>query len=99
MNQHEASPPAEAAPVATAPEAEVAAPAPEPWTPERVSSWNAYYDLYVVLGVLLLVFLAASTRITASTIWTALRAGQLTAERGAPVTADPFSYTMEGRPW
>ena len=32
-----------------APETE-AEPPPEPWTPERVSEWNAYYDFYVKLA-------------------------------------------------
>ncbi|MGE3820347.1 MAG: hypothetical protein AB7I30_13115, partial [Isosphaeraceae bacterium] len=66
---------------------------PEPWTPERVVEWNAYYDIYVVLGVLLLAFIVSANRITHSSIWTQLQAGRLIAEAGAPVTTDPFSYT------
>ncbi len=31
------------------PEPEAETP-PEPWTPERVSEWNAYYDIYVLLA-------------------------------------------------
>jgi tetratricopeptide (TPR) repeat protein len=80
-------------------EAEAPAPPPEPRTPERVTAWNAYYDVYVALGVLLLVFLVSATQITNASIWTWLRTGQLIAARGAPVRSDPFSYTMEGRPW
>ena len=29
---------------------EATEPEPEPWTPARVTEWNAYYDLYVALG-------------------------------------------------
>ena len=36
-----------------------AEPPPEPWTPERVSEWNAYYDFYVKLAALLLVFMVS----------------------------------------
>ena len=74
-------------------------PAPEPWTPERVLAWNRYYDLYLIAGVLLLVFLASATRINNSTIWAQLRAGRLIAERGTPLATDPFSETFQGRPW
>lgn len=72
---------------------------PEPWTPERVSEWNAYYDVYVVLGVLLLVFFASANKITNASIWPQLQLGRLIIDRGAPVTTDPFSYTQDGKPW
>jgi tetratricopeptide (TPR) repeat protein len=71
----------------------------EPLTPERVSEWNAYYDLYVMLGVLLLVFVASANKITHSSIWNQLQVGRLIASQGAPVTTDPFSYTEAGKPW
>lgn len=74
-------------------------PEPEPWTPERVSEWNAYYDLYVMLGVLLLAFIASANRITHSAVWTQLRVGQIIAATGRPVTTDVLSYTEEGKPW
>ena len=84
----------------TAAEVEVEAPPePELWTPERASEWNAYYDLYVMLGVLLLVFMVSANRITHSSIWNQLQVGQLIAARGAPVTTDLFSYTQAGKPW
>lgn len=72
---------------------------PEPWTPERVLEWNAYYDLYVVLGVLLLAFLGSSNLITTSTTWAQLRVGRLIAETGGPVTAEPFALVQSGQPW
>jgi tetratricopeptide (TPR) repeat protein len=76
-------------------------PAPEPWTAERVREWNSYYDLYVVLGVVLLAFIASANKISHSTIWSQLKAGQVMAAKGMPVplTTDLFSYTMEGKPW
>jgi tetratricopeptide (TPR) repeat protein len=85
------------APDAGAPEVEE--PQPEPWTPERVLEWNAYYDLYVMLGVLLLAFVAASNRIAHSAIWADLQVGRIIAATGAPVTTDLFSFTEEGKPW
>lgn len=83
--------------IETEPEVEEAA--PEPWTAERVSEWNSYYDLYVVLAVLLLVFLASANKITHSSIWNQLQVGRQIAAQSAPVTTDPFSYTEEGKPW
>lgn len=80
-------------------EAEVpAAPAPVPWTGERVLEWNRYYDWYVVAGVLLLVLVGAIHPITNPSLWTDLQSGNLIAARG-PVTTDPFSYTMAGKRW
>lgn len=76
-----------------------AAPEPEPWTAESVSRWNAYYDLYVLLGVLLLVFLASANRITHSGIWPQLQVGRIIAATGRPVTTDLFSYTEAGKAW
>jgi tetratricopeptide (TPR) repeat protein len=81
------------------PPAESPEPEPEPWTPERVSEWNAYYDLYVLLGALLLAFVVSANKINQSSLWTQLKAGQLIAEQGRPLTSDPFSYTEQGRPW
>ncbi|SIN80344.1 hypothetical protein SAMN05444166_0958 [Singulisphaera sp. GP187] len=81
--------------------AESPPPAPEPWTGERVREWNAYYDLYVVLGVVLLVFVASANKISHSSIWSQLKAGQVIAAKGVPVplVTDPFSYTMQGKRW
>lgn len=81
--------------------AETPPPAPEPWTGERVREWNAYYDLYVVLGVVLLVFVASANKISHSSIWSQLKSGQVMAAKGVPVplVADPFSYTMQGKRW
>jgi tetratricopeptide (TPR) repeat protein len=82
-------------------EPEAAEPQPEPWTPARVSEWNAYYDVYVMLGVLLLTFVAASNRITTSnsSLWSRLQVGRTIAAKAAPVTTDTFSFTQEGKPW
>lgn len=74
-------------------------PEPEPWTPARVSEWNAYYDLYVVLGVVLLAFVASANRISHSSIWTYLKAGQIMAAKGTPLVSDVFSYTESGHRW
>ncbi len=73
-------------------------PAPEPWTPERVTAWNRYLDRYVAGGVLLLVLLAAIHPIEHTSLWVDLRAGELVAKSGPPTT-DPFSYTEAGKPW
>jgi tetratricopeptide (TPR) repeat protein len=75
------------------------APEPEPWTPARVLEWNAYYDVYVVLGVLLLAFVASANKIAHSSIWWQLQAGRLMSEKGAPLVTDPFSYTEAGQRW
>ncbi len=73
---------------------------PEPLTPQRVLEWNAYYDLYVVLGVLLLVFLGSANRVTFSTVWNQLQVGRSISANGAPFTTDPFAYTAkEGERW
>ena len=74
-------------------------PAPEPWTPERVLEWNAYYDIYVMLAVLLLAFLVSANRIGHSSIFPQLQLGNVMAAKSAPVTTDPFSYTEEGKAW
>ncbi|MGC8640259.1 MAG: tetratricopeptide repeat protein [Isosphaeraceae bacterium] len=80
---------------------EEAEPAPEPWTAERVSEWNAYYDVYVMLAALLLAFVASAVRVDSKNpvIWTHLKTGQLIAQQGAPVLADSFSYTETGARW
>lgn len=81
---------------AGAPQAE---PEPEPWTPERVLSWNSYYDIYVVGGVLLLIFFASANKIANSSIWTMLQTGKMIVANAAPVVTDPYSSTMAGKPW
>ncbi len=82
--------------VAPEPEPE---PPPEPWTPERVSEWNAYYDVYVKWAALLLVFIVSCNYVTDSSLWLNLKTGQAIAEKGAPLFADEFSYTEAGKPW
>lgn len=72
---------------------------PEPWTPERVVEWNAYYDIYVALGVLLLAFVVSSNKITHTSIWNQLQSGRLILAAGSPLTTDPFSYTRPGASW
>jgi hypothetical protein len=84
----------EAEPEATQPEEE-----PEPWTPERVTEWNAYYDIYVALGVLLLAFVVSANEISNSSLWTWLQSGRQVAALGRPLVSDPFSYTASGARW
>src|SRR5262249_16933565 len=91
-----AAPEEEAAAAAGEDDAE---PAPEPWPPERVLERNAYYDIYVMLAVLLLAFMVAAVQINNSIFWTHLKAGELIAAQGVPLTADPFSYSEPGRTW
>jgi tetratricopeptide (TPR) repeat protein len=78
------------------PEAEVP---PEPWTPERVFQWNAYYDVYVMWATLLLAFLVSCNYVTDSQFWLQLKSGELIADRAGPVMTDTFSYTEDGRRW
>jgi tetratricopeptide (TPR) repeat protein len=80
-------------------EPEAAEPQPEPWTPARVIEWNAYYDIYVAIGVLLLAFVASANEVTHSTLWTWLRAGRTMAAQGRPLMTDVFSYTETGARW
>ena len=68
-------------------------------TPERVSEWNAYYDVYVKWAALILVFMVACNYVTDSHVWLHLKTGQLIAKQSAPVTTDVFSYTEAGQPW
>ena len=68
-------------------------------TPERVSQWNAYYDVYVKWAALILVFMVACNYVTDSHVWLHLKTGQLIAKQWAPVTTDVFSYTEAGQPW
>ncbi len=84
---------AEAAP------AQESRPEPEPWTGERATEWNNYYDLYVTLGVLLLVFVVSANKITHSSIWSQLQVGRMIAARNGPILTDVFSYTRQGDSW
>jgi len=74
-------------------------PAPEPWTSERVTEWNNYFDIYVMLAAVLLVFVASCNYLTDSHLWLHLRTGQLIGDQMAPVTADTFSYTQSNERW
>ena len=76
-----------------------AEPPPEPWTPERVIEWNAYYDLYVKLAALLLVFMVSCNYVSDSQVWLHLKSGQLIAEQRWPIKTDVLSYTEYQRPW
>jgi len=74
-------------------------PEPEPWTPERVSEWNAYYDWYVMGAVLLLAFVVSASRTNHSPLWANLKQGQAIISQSSPAPADDFSYTEEGNRW
>jgi tetratricopeptide (TPR) repeat protein len=81
-------------------ETETEAEAPsEPWTPERVTEWNNYFDVYVMLAALLLVFVASCNYVSDSHLWLHLRTGQLISEQMGPVTRDIYSYTQSDKPW
>jgi hypothetical protein len=72
--------------------------APEPWTATKVLEWNAYYDIYVALGVLLLAFLSSANQLTTSATWTQLQAGRELSHKFDP-SADPFSFSQPGQRW
>lgn len=94
--------PANAVATAAGPEEGVEAepePEPEPMTPERVSQWNAYYDIYVKWAALILIFMVACNYMTDPQVWLHLKTGQLIAKQAAPITTDQFSYTEYGQPW
>jgi len=76
-------------------------PQPEPWTPERVTEWNAYYDIYVMLAVLLLTFAVSAVRVDENNpmLWSHLKTGELTAQQGYPIVSDTFSYSETGTRW
>jgi tetratricopeptide (TPR) repeat protein len=76
-----------------------AAPEPEPWTSERVAEWNRYYDLYVALTVLALLFVAAAHRITEPQLWSQIKAGEVMVKRGTPLVTDIFSFSEKGQTW
>src|SRR5437764_13030277 len=91
-------PAAPASDQAPAPEGEAERP-PEPWTPERVSEWNAYYDVYVMAAALLLVFVVSCNYVAGSHLFADLKAGQLIHARSGPVLTDEFTYTEAGQRW
>jgi len=74
-------------------------PKPEPWTAEKVSEWNAYYDLFVAALVLVLCFFASANKIAQSGVWNHLQTGREIANTKTPVATDHLSYTEEGRHW
>jgi hypothetical protein len=71
-------------------------PKPEPWTPAKVVEWNAYYDIYVAVGVLLLAFLGSANRITQPSVWSGLHTGRTISATMTPVATDSLSYTRRG---
>ncbi len=97
MTRPDPSPPAAETPQDAAPAVE--APEPEPWTPERATIWNAYYDLYVLGAVLLLVFATSAVRTRHAPLWSNLKTGREIIARKTPLPADGFSYTEEGKTW
>ncbi len=62
-------------------------------TAETVASWYAYYDRFIVVGVLLFGLVSAANIISSTTIWPQLRFGQLIRESG-PISSDPFAYSV-----
>ena len=74
-------------------------PKPEPWTAEKVSDWNAYYDLFVAAMVLVLCFFASANKLTQSSVWTHLDSGREIAATRTPITTDSRSYTEDGHRW
>ncbi|WP_205678636.1 tetratricopeptide repeat protein [Aquisphaera insulae] len=93
--------PDQAPDAASAPDAAEPLPEPEPWTPERVLEWNAYYDIYVMFAALLLVFVASAVRVDArnSVLWTHLKTGELIAAKGTPALGNIFSYSNPDASW
>ncbi len=90
---------AEAAPIEpTEHEVVVVKPPPIPWTPERVLEWNRYYDLYIVAGVLFMVFVASANALNNPTFWSHLKTGQLIVQAAGPITTEPFSLTEYNQP-
>ncbi len=94
-NAQEKLPDAESAPA----EAAAATPTPEPWTGEKVSEWNAYYDLFVAAIVFLLAFFGSANKVTQPKVWNQLQSGRDIAETKSPVTTDRHSYTEDGHRW
>ena len=72
---------------------------PEPWTPERVVEWNNYYNIYVAIGLLVLVVVNTLNLFDDSSIFASLRSGEITLSKGFPETTDTLSYTSEGQRW
>ncbi len=101
MNKTDSPDPAHGAASATAehPPEPAPPPAPEPWTPERAREWLAYYDRYVLAGVVVLVAAAAAFKVANSATWPLLAAGRAMIQQGRLLLADPFSYTMYGQRW
>ena len=85
---------ADSHPEAPPPEVKVA----EPWTAAKVIEWNAYYDKYVAVGVVLLAFFASANRIGQSSVWAHLQSGRAIAAGTSP-TVDPFSYSQPDARW
>ena len=61
--------------------------------------WNRYYDLYVMAGILFLVFFASAVPIANPDLWPMLRAGGETIDKLAPVVTDSYSYSATGKRW
>ena len=71
----------------------------EPWTAEKVVEWNNYYNIYVVIGLLVLAVVTSLNYLDDSLVWSSLRSGQTTLNSGFPATTDPFSLVGEGKRW
>lgn len=74
-------------------------PEPEPWTPARVSEWNAYYDLYVMGAALLLIFVVSAIRANNTPLWSNLKVGRQIIAQTSPLLTDSLSYTEAGKRW
>ncbi len=84
-----------------APDEATPPPPPEPWTPARVSEWNAYYDVYVAAFVLALAFLGSANKIQSATsgLWSQLQAGRQIVAAGSPIGLDAGTLAGEGHRW
>ena len=74
---------------------------PEPWTPQRVVEWNAYYDVYVAAFVLALAFLGSANRIQSvnSGLWSLLQTGRVISEAGSPIGIGGGTTAAIGQRW
>src|SRR5262249_10859592 len=76
----------------------------KPMTAAQLAIWVRWLDRAIVLVVLVLAFLVASSTVRNSDFWMHLAAGRLIAHGDFPLDADPLAFTTAGvyganRPW